>query len=517
MRIFLRIQKKCRLFSTIFLGAGIILSSINILSCTQKRSAPQSLLRIALDSPPKNIHPHYAFDLNSQLVDELLFESLIILDESHSPTCTHLCKSFEFKDPTTLVFELSKNLVLGKLRFSDNTPITAQDIKASIEILKHPKSPFKGAFEVIQAIRFHAPNKLELELSHAKPSILVDLFLAKILKQTQARFPALDIQKMLSSGPYQLSELTNNRVLLKPNPYYPKSGKLKPLDLFYIRDDQTRVFKFIKHEVDVIFNAVPLHSIKEIQSKYHAKILTQPGINITYLGINQTHPILKDPMVKRLIYESLNLDELLTYKLHGFASAHFSLLPIGSPFINKQDIRAQAKQKLSQTQKELLRHKIANHTFAIKSSNSPTAISMVHAIKAQLNQAGFQIKHQPQDFGTFMDDLKSGNFDIYYARFVGITDPSVFFDFFHSEFIPPKGRNRVRYMDTTWDRLAQKLSTETDLKKRIAISRRLQARFSEQLPLIPLWVMQNIVVLQPEYKLAKISSRQSLRDMMNLR
>lgn len=472
---------------------------------------------VAMDEAPKNLHPFFAFDLNSQLVDELLFESLIVLDDTQSrPICTRLCETFEFVSPTVVSIVLSQDLMAGALKFSDLSPITPEDILASLAVMTHDQNPYKGAFEIILRLELASSNRLNIYLKEAKPSFIVDLFLVKILKAPQAVLPPIPVEKLLSSGPYVWHERNHSAVSLNPNPAYTTSTAYMPLTLMFIRDEQTRVFKFIKGEVHAIFNAVPLKSVSQLATKYHAHILTTPGINITYLGINHTDPVLKDPLTRRFIYESLNIPKLIEYKLYTFGIQHFSMLPIGSPFINPEDLASQSRSKLTPQEITLAKRALKDRPLELKTSNLAYIMSLARAIKSQLSSVGITLTHHPMEFGALMDDLKSGNFQLTLAKFVGITEPSVFYDFFHSQFIPPKGRNRGRFVSAQWDKLSEALSQETHIDKQKDLVNKLQTLFAQELPVIPLWITKNVVAVDASYHLSKISPRQSLRDFMYL-
>ena len=488
-------------------------------SCHPNRLPPthsSAIFTIAMDESPKNIHPHFAFDLNSQLIDEMLFESLTVLADDTLPTCTRLCQSWTFKTPTLLVIKLSEPFLKGNLKFSDGTTITVKDVLASIEIMKHEKNPFKGAFDIIHSTSFVTPDELHIQLNAPKPSLPIDLYLVKILKSSQAIFPQVSPQDLIFSGPYTLSQADPASISLSVNPYYgqPAVGEpqnYKPLRLLFIRDEQTRIFKFMHHEVHAIFNSVPLRSAAGLAKDKNVTLLTTPGFNISYLGINHLDPLLKDPMIRRYIYESINIDELIRYKLHGFGIAHFSLLPMGSPFIHNS-----VGTKLTPQQQKMTKTKLKGKILTLKTSNQPQVMSLARVIQSQLASQGIILKHQPLEFGALMDDLNAGNFQLTYGKFVGITDPVVYYDFLHSNFFPPHGRNRGRFKHAVWDKLSETLSRETDPQKRKQLSTQLQDIFAQELPLIPLWVTQNIVALDAKHTLPKLSFRQSLRDFMYL-
>jgi peptide/nickel transport system substrate-binding protein len=509
----------------LFMGCLVItcvatLSLMGILSCSFSKPHPEAGLKIALDTPPKNLHPLYAFDASSQMVDELLFLSLITLDANLQPQCSSLCSGFSIQtSPPSLAFHLSDALIRGDLKYSDGLPITPEDVLHSLKSTFHRDSPLSGAFQVVQDVRLHMGGKqLTLSLHHLKPSLVLDLFLVKIAPKRLNILESKDIRSWTFSGPYQLESWEENQVVLTRNPHGASTAEnekqLNPtLKLSFIRDDQTRTFKFMNKEVDLLFNSVPPHMLEELKTRRQAKCITRPGLSLTYLGFNHQKPELQDSRVRRLFYETLNLDEVIRYKLYGLATKHFSLLPISSPFVDQRSLETYTQPMLNTSQREALIRKLQGHTFQFKTSNSPAGVSQALAILDQWRQAGIKVDHRPMEFGAFLDDLKEGNFELFLSNFVGITDPIVYYDFFHPSFFPPAGRNRVRFNHAGWNLLAEQLSREIDFNRKVQLSQKLQALMYEATPIAPLWIRQNSVLVQPNKPLPVLSERSTLLDV----
>ena len=81
---------------------------------------------------------------------------------------------------------------------------------------------------------------------------------------------------------------------------------------------------------------------------------------------------------------------------------------------------------------------------------------IAEAIKEQLQQVGIELEIRSYEWGTFYSDIKKGNFHLYSLAWVGVMDPDILFQIFHSSSVPPNGDNRGRYVNAEVDRLLER-------------------------------------------------------------
>jgi ABC-type transport system substrate-binding protein len=79
-----------------------------------------------------------------------------------------------------------------------------------------------------------------------------------------------------------------------------------------------------------------------------------------------------------------------------------------------------------------------------------------------------------------------------------ITEPDYFYTYFHSSRIPdPKtlvGHNRWRWQDPDFDRAVEQARRDSDPGVRFALYARAQKLLADQVPVIPLWHEDNVVI-----------------------
>ncbi|MCH7695995.1 MAG: ABC transporter substrate-binding protein, partial [Proteobacteria bacterium] len=129
-----------------------------------------------------------------------------------------------------------------------------------------------------------------------------------------------------------------------------------------------------------------------------------------------------------------------------------------------------------------------------KTSTNPLSIRFATIIQQQLKQVGIELEIHSHDWGTFYGDIKAGRFQMYSLSWVGIKMPDVFRYIFHSASKPPAGANRGRFDDAIVDQLIEQAEAEETLSVRTDIYRAIQQRLHQQLPYIPLWYEDNVLV-----------------------
>jgi peptide/nickel transport system substrate-binding protein len=135
--------------------------------------------------------------------------------------------------------------------------------------------------------------------------------------------------------------------------------------------------------------------------------------------------------------------------------------------------------------------------LSFKTTNIDLRRRIAEALKEQLQQVGIELEIRAYEWGTFFSDVKKGNFHLYSLAWVGVMDPDIFFQIFHSASVPPSGDNRGRYSNRELDRLLEQGRTTSDVTARKLIYARVQKILAEDLPYVPLWWWKNVVVKNP--------------------
>ncbi|HEY5214217.1 MAG TPA: ABC transporter substrate-binding protein, partial [Acidobacteriaceae bacterium] len=117
------------------------------------------------------------------------------------------------------------------------------------------------------------------------------------------------------------------------------------------------------------------------------------------------------------------------------------------------------------------------------------------AMQAELRDAGIVLTLRSAEFGTFYSDITKGAFQMYILRWIGSNeDPDIFHYVYATEMFPPKGANRGHYSNPRIDALLRSASADTDESNRRNDYIQIQQILAQDLPTIPLWFPDNVVV-----------------------
>jgi peptide/nickel transport system substrate-binding protein len=131
-----------------------------------------------------------------------------------------------------------------------------------------------------------------------------------------------------------------------------------------------------------------------------------------------------------------------------------------------------------------------------KTSNSPVRVRIASVIQQQLADVGIELDLRSYDWGTFYGDIKSGRFQIFSLSWIGIKMPDIYRYAFHSQSIPPSGANRGRLQNVAIDTLITQAEEAATVAEQAVFYRQLQSLLLQELPYVPLWYEDNVLVMQ---------------------
>jgi peptide/nickel transport system substrate-binding protein len=137
-------------------------------------------------------------------------------------------------------------------------------------------------------------------------------------------------------------------------------------------------------------------------------------------------------------------------------------------------------------------------TLVFKTSTDTEANLRAQMIQQMLQQVGIKVDIQTSEFGTFLDDVAKGKFQLYSLSRNGIADPDFYYVIFHSKNIPPEGQNRGYYSNPKVDDLIAQGRATFDRNKRREIYAQIQRIVQEDLPYISLYHQINVAVMDKD-------------------
>jgi peptide/nickel transport system substrate-binding protein len=472
---------------------------ITLTACRAPAPAPDTLTFL-IESSPNNLDLRQGTDSQSERVGELIYDPLVRKD-SHFNLQPWLATSWQRPDPLTWIFHLRPNV-----RFHDDHPLTSADVAWSIRSMFNGAliTAKGGAFKDITAIDTPDPLTLIVHTRTPLASLLFNLSdgLFGVVENGAARDEGLH---PIGTGPFRfVSQLQDKEIVLDRNPTYwanPVSPTLQRIRFEVVPDTITAALEMKKGSADVESNLLTMDMVHALRNQPNLRVDTGQGARVDYLNFNVQDPALRDPRVRQAIACAIDKPALIAALWRNQAHPADTLLPPGhwaaaasSDLVQYPHNIPRALQLLDAAGLHPDRNGIRLR-LTMKTSTDETTRLEAQAMQAELRDAGIVLTLRSTEFGTFYSDITKGAFQLYILRWIGSNeDPDIFHYVYATEMFPPKGANRGRYSNPRIDALLKAAGAETNDSTRRNDYLQIQQILSQDLPTLPLWYPDNVVV-----------------------
>lgn len=432
------------------------------------QSAP---VRFALAQAPLNLDPRYATDAASERVIRLIYQPLVDFDAASKPAPK--LATWVTISPIEYQFTLKPS----RASFHNQLPLNAEDVKATYDsIIALKDSPLTAEFFNIARIEVQDSRAVTFHLKQADLHFAAKLIIGILPKDLIEKKHDFS-RSPVGNGPLAFISWQNKLILKRE-----KDGQR--IMFVEVKDPTVRVLKLLRGEVDLLQGDLPPELVKHLQSKPEIVVKTSQGANFSYLGLNMQDPVLKNHKVRIAIAHAIDREAIIEKVMVKNTRIAASILPpehyAGNVGLLPYDHNpALSKQLLLEAGVKL------PLKLVYKTSTDAQRVRFATILQAQMAKAGIDLEIRSLDWGTFFEDVKQGNFQMFGLTWVGIKTPEIYTKAFGSQNFPPKGFNRGRYADGELDKL---LSNENWLAA--------TARIDVQLPYIPLWYEGQFVAMR---------------------
>ena len=462
-----------------------------LLLCSACAEVDNTAIRFALSVAPVTLDPRYATDAMSQRINRLIYKQLIDFDDQYHviPALAH----WEKLGPQHYRFYLGKE---GRT-FHNGDRLTANDVKATHEFIldRNNASPHRKTLSIITKMQVLDEDIIDFYLEKPDPLFPGRLRTGILPEKLIAAGHPFN-QEPVGSGPVKFID-------------WPVEGDLKLqrladqqiIQFITVKDATVRILKLLNGEVDILQGELPQELVRWLSNKQEVSIEKARGDTFTYIGFNLQDEKTGQLEIRRAIAHALDRETIIHHVLDNSARTAGSLLmpehwaghPELSGYEYNPELSRQILKQLSYDQTNPLK-------LTYKTSNNPLRVRLATIIQFQLKQVGIDIDLNSYDWGTFYGDIKAGRFQMYSLSWVGLKMPDIFRNVFHSESVPPAGANRGRFNDVNVDALINQAASLEDLEEQAKMYVQLQEVLHAQLPYIPLWYEDNILVKRKDIK-----------------
>ena len=480
--------------------------AISLLVAACSPPPPRTTLVVAVESGPMTLDPRFATDAYSERLTQLLYGSLVRVDAAFH-VVPELAESWSEPDPLTYRFVLRRGV-----KFHDGRELTAEDVRYTFASILDPAtaSPYRALYGMIDRMTVRGPYEIEFHLSKPHAPFLVNLVRGIVPAHLAARLNEFARQPV-GSGPFRLVRWApDERVELAAfGEYYAGAPAIGGVTVRIIPDETIRLLELQKGNIDFVQNAVMPEVLPLLAGSGRYHVVTSPSATYTYLGFNLRDSHLADARVRRAIAAAIDRPTIIRTLLGGLADEATGLLPPAhwayEPGVTRHDYDpVSARQLLDEA--GLIdpdgagpRPRMA---LTLDTSQNELARRIAEVIQQQLAQIGIDLTIRSHEWGAFYADIKAGRFQLYTLSWVGVIDPDLYYEVFHSSSRPPlpagqagAGSNRGGYENPDLDRLLERGRQAAAPEERRSVYRQVQRIVADDLPYVSLWYPRNVVVL----------------------
>jgi peptide/nickel transport system substrate-binding protein len=443
----------------------LVLLMLSTGSCTQHHPSTSSHeIVFAIGQMPLNLDPRYATDAASERVNRLVYQSLVDFDAQSKPVAS--LATWVEVSPTVFRFTLNKN----RASFHNQMLLTADDVKATYDSLGTLKdSPNTAEFANIKNITVIDNDTIEFQLNqadkHFPAKLILGILPAKLIAENDDFSHA-----PVGSGPLKFVTWQNKLTLQRVS-----DGQR--ISLIEVKDPTVRVLKLLHGEVDLLQGELPPELVKYLRTKPDVIVKTSIGANFSYLGLNFKDHILQKLKVRQAISHAIDRQQIIAKAMIQHSREAELILP-PEHYTNQLHADLAPNDYNPVLAKQLLQEAGVKLPLKLvyKTSTDAQRVRFATILQAQMAKAGIDLEIRSLDWGTFFEDVKQGNFQLYGLTWVGIKTPEIYAKAFGTQSIPPNGFNRGRYADAELDKLLAEENWQTATM-----------RIRQQLPYVPLW------------------------------
>ncbi|HUX01903.1 MAG: peptide-binding protein [Phycisphaerae bacterium] len=502
-------------------AAGLaLLAALAVLGGCGREEPAGNVFRGNMNAEPQTLNPLCSKDVYATIIHDYIFESLIERDLDTLEWKGLLAERWEVSpDGKAFTFYLNP-----KARFSDGTPVTADDVLFTVETILNPEidcSNLRSYYADLErcekvddrTVRFvwKKPYFKSLEVSGAFAGVLPKHVYAF---ETPKAFNDLS-DRLVGSGRYTFLQWKTGQsiVLVRNENYWGARPAIERVEYRFILEDQAAVQAFLSGELDELALApewwVKLAERPDAGTKFQMFRYTSPGNGYGYLAWNNARPLFADPRVRRAMTHLIDRPKILTHIYKGIGKI------ITGPFWNQSPQydasippwpcdRTEALRLLKEAGWEDRNgdgwlENAGGERFQFELStvaNSLVARDVVRLLEREFQGAGIELVARFTEWSVFVTKLDNRDYDAIMLGWTGTIEDDPY-QIWHSSQIADRGSNHVGFRHAEADRLIEEARAELDPAKRNALYHRFHRILHEEQPYTFMRAGESLRVMSP--------------------
>ncbi|MFO1323079.1 MAG: ABC transporter substrate-binding protein [Burkholderiales bacterium] len=443
-------------------------------------------LRYGTVTEVASLDPHVYSGSAWKVLIEAIYSPLVGYD-TKGRIVPRIAERWETPDAKTTIFHLRRGVT-----FHDGTPLTAEDVKFSLERILDPKNGATLRTNLAGVtVSVTGPNTVKVETAEPNATLLSVLALpeaAIVSKKWIDAGPNVKVQAN-GTGPFVLKAYEPSvRAVLEKNPGYFIKGQpyLNAVEFRMIKSDDARVNALRTNAVDMI-DFVPWKDIDTLKRAPNIVVDSSGGAFMN-LWFNATKKPFSDVRVRQAFAYAIDRDAIAKAAFfgHGTPIEGPPTTP-DSPYYNK-DLAKTYKYDPARAKALLAAAGYPNgfdfEFLVFQGLGIYTSTAQI--VQANLKDVGINAKIQLVEFADLLDRKNKANYDaMIYGVSMKLTDPDVYAYYLGAD--STYWAKPIGYRDEVLEKLLTAGRSTVDVDSRKVIYKKVEQRVMDTSP----WVFIN--------------------------
>ena len=474
---------------------------------------------VRLWGDPPTLNPHLTTDVTSATIIVEIFGGLVTLDTDLN-IVGDLAERWDISDDgTSYTFHLRRDA-----RFQDGKPVTANDVKWSLERATDPatqspvvdqylgdilgvKEKLNGDATELSGVQVVDAHTLRIDIDAPKSYILAKLTYptAFVLDREQVESDPRWDRHPNATGPFRLAEYeVGVSLVLERNEFYHLGPPF--LDrVRFILSGGTAMLMYENDEIQITgVGLADLDRVLDPSSSLNVELQrVPPSFDTQYIGLNVGAPPLDDPKVRQALNYAINKEEIARVVLGDLVVSAKGIIPPGfpgyDPTIEGYEYNPEkARQLLAESK---YGDNLEDYFPLILTTPGAFGANVglpLQVIQAMWEEIGIKVEPQQTDFAVYLQDLQNRLFQMFEIGWIAdYPDPENFLDIlFHSE----SSNNHTGYSNPAVDALLEQARVGP-AEERYELYHQIERIIVEEAPWIPLWHGgEQYILVKPQVK-----------------
>lgn len=414
--------------------AGLILTGCGG-KASSSGSSSNSTLRMLGVEPTQGFDPNAAFADASRVPMAMIYETLTERDD-HGKIVGSLAEKWDVSpDGKTYTFTLRPNA-----KFSDGSPITADDVKFSFERAKTGQV-LKTQLAVLDKVEATSTNTVTFTLTHPM-STFTDLVgrpasAAILSKKAVSADSNYFTKPAVTSGPWTLQEYTpKSQMVFEANQYYYNVPKIKKVIVSFNNDPTANAAALESGSADVA--SIAYSDADRLRKEGRIQVIQSDQLAPLFWGWDRTKAPFNNKQVRQAVAWAVDREGKQKACWYGTGGVTYGnlLRPWDPDYIELDTYKASSRDEAIAKAKQLLdqagwkegsdgvRHAsgvagVADGTalsFQVPyEGNWPAAECHVQLLQQDLKKVGIDAKPQKYDPAAYWGDVAKNKFTMYHG------------------------------------------------------------------------------------------------------